>query len=156
MLWFSSVLLSYAHLFLLVCQACTLPLCLFKIFTAHPFFGNFLPTSGIFHPLHLASPSFTLWGVIVLLRPLLLVQEGKWGTRGWSHSRAQVSPWGSCWLRVLGLTQKTIQEQAIVEWRKAYSGRYTLRRQTLGHLRRQERPQGIELSVFIRVDNFIG
>ena len=34
--------------------------------------------------------------------------------------------------------------------------RNTLHRQSVGHLRRRERHQGMELSVFIGVGNFIG
>ena len=48
------------------------------------------------------------------------------------------------------------QERAILKWKKVYSGRYTLHRQSVGHLRRQERHQGTGLSVFIGVGNFTG
>ena len=44
-------------------------------------------------------------------------QETKWGQRGWSRPRSQVSPWdGGCppvW--VLGFVQERIQERAIVK-----------------------------------------
>ena len=36
-----------------------------------------------------------------------------------------------------------------------YTERYTLHRQSVGHLRRREKHQGMEFSVFIGVGNFI-
>ena len=40
--------------------------------------------------------------------------------------------------------------------KKVYSGRYTLHRQHVGHLRRKEQAPGHGESVFIAVGNFIG
>ena len=56
----------------------------------------------------------------------------------------QVSGESLGWLQSVGSwlhrRRKRIQEQAIVKWEKVCSGRYTLHRQSVDHLRRREAP----------------
>ena len=54
----------------------------------------------------------------------------------------------------LGFVQGRIQEQAMVK-RKLHLGGNTVRRQSVGHLARPESHQGMGLSVFKEVGNFI-
>ena len=66
--------------------------------------------------------------------------------KGWSHPKSCLSPRDSRQKGVLGFVQKRIQNQPIVRWKKAYSGR----KQTLdvGHLRRQEWPHAVGVVSF--------
>ena len=45
-------------------------------------------------------------------------------------------------VRVLGFMQERIQERATVKWKQVYLERYTLHRQSVGHLRRREATPG--------------
>ena len=90
------------------------------------------------------------------INALVLLQERVWGWRGWSCPRSQASPWGGHCVWVLGFMQERIQEHAIVKIKKVYSRRYTLHRESVGYLGRQERHQGTGLSVYIGVGNFTG
>ena len=65
------------------------------------------------------------------------LQEREQGGRGCSYPMYQVSLWDGHREWVLGFLREKIQEQATVK-RKLYSERYTLHRQSVGHLGRQE------------------
>ena len=76
--------------------------------------------------------------------------------RGQSRPSSRLSPWDSCQARVLGFPQERIQERVTVKLKKGYQGGDTRHRQRVGHLGRQEGPQGLGLSVSIGVGNFTG
>lgn len=67
-----------------------------------------------------------------------------WQEKEWSERMVtfQVSGESLGWLQSMGSwlheSRKRIQEQAIVKWEKVCSGSYTLHRQSVDHLRRQE------------------
>ena len=69
-----------------------------------------------------------------------------WQEKEWSERMVtfQVSGESLGWLQSMGSwlheSRKRIQEQAIVKWEKVCSGSYTLHRQSVDHLRRQEAP----------------
>lgn len=84
-----------------------------------------------------------------------LLQERKWGGRGWPCPRSLLSPWDGHQVWVAGSIQERLQERDIVKRKRVYSGRDTLHRWNVGHLRRQEAP-GYGVSVFIGVGDFTG